>query len=262
MAASASAPATSAESDATTPAAQPRATRPAQSGYLSADAVDMLAVLPAAPRPGEARYENDRRIFRETRALQGSPRWQLAADDADLSATAMLRDFSCSLDIELTPQQAPRLVQLLQKATHDGAQSMLKAKEYYKRQRPFWIDEGPICRPRDELGKTYDYPSGHTTAGWTWALALAQVAPEHATAIFARGRAIGDSRIVCGVHNASAVEAARLLTSAVMSLVTITPAYQQDLAAARAELAGLRAASHLQPQPARCAAEAQLIRVP
>jgi acid phosphatase (class A) len=222
----------------------------------------MFALMPPAPHVGDARYDNDRRVFRETRALEGSPRWKMAADDAELGTAAMLKHFSCSLGMDLTPQQAPRIVALAQKATRDATQAMAKAKDYYKRQRPFLIDEGNTCVARSTVGDSFDYPSGHTTAGWSWGLVLAQVSPENGNALLARGRAIGDSRVVCGVHNASAVEAARLLTSSTMTLTSATPEYQADLAAARAELAALRAGQYAKPEPARCAEEAALVKIP
>ncbi len=53
-------------------------------------------------------------------------------------------------------------------------------------------------------------------AGWTWAMSLAQLAPDRTAPLLARGRAIGDSRVVCGVHNESAVDAARVAATAVM----------------------------------------------
>lgn len=236
--------------------------RPPPTGYLGANATEMLNVMPPAPKNGDVRDEADRRTFRETRALMGSARWRMAADDAELGSAAMLRHFSCSLGIELTPQQAPRMVAMLQKATRDGAQAMLKAKDLYQRQRPYRVQEGEICRPREELGASFDYPSGHTTAGWTWGMVLAQVAPERALPILTRGRSIGDSRIICGVHNASAVDAARLLTSATLAAAMATPEYQSDLIAARAELAGLRSQPHAEPDPARCEEEARLIATP
>ena len=238
------------------------AARPPPGGYLAPGAVDMMSVMPPAPKQGDARDEADRRIFRETRALQGSARWAMAADDAELGSAAMLRHFACSLDIALAPAQAPRIVAMLQKATRDGAQAMLKAKDIYQRQRPYQVNEGPICRPREELGNSFDYPSGHSLAGWTWGLVLAQVVPERATQILLRGRSIGDSRVVCGVHNASAVEASRLLTGGTMALAMATPAYQEDLAAARAEFAMLRAQPHVRPAPEKCAEEARLIAMP
>jgi acid phosphatase (class A) len=238
------------------PAAPPRTA----GGYIAAGA-DLMAVLPPAPQKGDATYEADRRIFRETRALQGTPRWEMASADAELGSAQMLHHFSCSLDIELTPQQAPRMVQILQKATRDAAQAMLKAKDFYNRERPYLIDEGPICRPREETGTSFDYPSGHTTAGWSWGMVLAQIAPDRAIPILERGRAIGDSRVVCGVHNASAVQGARMLVSATMAVVMGTEAYQSDLAAARQELSALRAQPHATPEPARCELERKLVDI-
>jgi acid phosphatase (class A) len=261
--AASTAPATAAPARSATGAPGTGAARPPPPpGYLPPNTVDMFALMPPAPLAGDARYESDRRIFKQTRALEGSPRWKMAAEDAELGTAAMLKHFSCSLGIELTQQQAPRLVALAQKATRDATQAMAKAKDHYKRQRPFLIDEGNICVARSTVGNSFDYPSGHTTAGWSWALVLAQVSPQNGNAILARGRAIGDSRVVCGVHNASAVEAARLLTGSTLAMVTATPEYQADLATARAELAGLRAGSYTKPEPARCAEEATLVKIP
>ncbi len=89
----------------------------------------------------------------------------MAADDAALGSAQMLRHFSCSLDIELTAQQAPRLLQILQKATRDATQAMLKAKDFYNRQRPYLVDEGPICRPREETGTSSRLPVGPQHGG-------------------------------------------------------------------------------------------------
>ncbi|MET0280869.1 MAG: phosphatase PAP2 family protein, partial [Steroidobacteraceae bacterium] len=245
------------------PASSPQmATASTLPGYLAPGAFDIMTVLPPAPRAGEARYEHDRRVFRDTRALEGSPRWLMAASDAELSNTALLQHFSCSLGIELKPEQAPRLMTLLQRVSRDTSSSVGTAKDYYKRQRPFWIDAGNTCRPREELGQSFDYPSGHTTAGWTWALVLTQVAPDHATALLARGRSYGESRIVCGVHNASAVEGGRLTATAVVTVAAATADYQHDLVAARTELASLRHGTHNDPAPARCATEVALEKIP
>jgi acid phosphatase (class A) len=242
-------------------AAPSAASKPAAgSSYIPGNAADLFHVLPPAPRDGDARDTADRRIFRETRALEGSPRWRMAAADVDLSSAAMLRHFACSLDIQLDPQQAPRLVALLQKATREAAASMARAKDFYQRRRPFMVDAGATCVPPSTVGNSFDYPSGHTTAGWAWALVLAQVEPGRAMPLLARGRAIGDSRVVCGMHNASAVEGARMLTGAAIATAAGSPQFQLDLAAARSELAGLRAKPHGRPEPANCAAEAELVK--
>jgi acid phosphatase (class A) len=235
--------------------------RGGQPGYLPAGSIDLMAVLPPPPRKGDATDEADRRIFRETRSLQGTPRWEMASGDALLGPAQMLQHFSCSLDIELTPQQAPRMVQVMQKATRDASQAMAKAKDAFQRLRPYKVDQGPICRPSQETDTSFDYPSGHATAGWAWGMVMAQIAPDHAVPILERARAIGDSRVICGVHNVSAVESARFLVSSTMALVMGTDEYQSDLKAARQELAALRAQPHVSPEPARCEVERRLVDI-
>ena len=238
-----------------------RAAGPRFPGYVKTDAIDIVKVLPPAPVEGDTRYETDRLVFKETRTWEGSARWQMASDDAALAPPDLLRDFSCSVDVALTPGNAPMIMRVAQRAARDAGRQMTIAKDHFQRKRPFWIDKGDICRPRLELGDTYDYPSGHSTAGWSWALVLAQVAPDRATQIFARGRSIGESRVVCGVHNASAVEGGRYTADAVMTLVAATPEYHVDLDSARAELAELRKTA-AKPDPASCATEAALVALP
>lgn len=247
--------------DADLPAA-PGRLPPPPPGYLRQGSFDLLQILPPAPQSGDARDEADRRIFRETRVLAGTPRWSMASDDANLGADAMLGHFACSLGLSITRQQAPRLVQLLQRATGDAAASMLKAKDVYQRKRPYHIDAGEICRPRAELGESFDYPSGHATAGWMWGLILAEVDPDHATRLLARGRAIGDSRIACGVHNASAVEGGRFTATTVFATISSLPEFRADVAAGRQELAKLRASGAPAPEAASCEAERTLVDQP
>ena len=235
----------------------------AYGGYLTPGEFDLTSVLEPAPRRGDPRYDADRKIFRETRRMAGSPRWALATNDADMSPAALLRDFSCAVGVELTPENAPRLVAVVRRAGIDTAQQSRIAKEAFRRARPFTIDKGAICQPQSELydrkaqRMSYDYPSGHTTWGWTWALVLSSLAPDRAQQILERGRAYGDSRFVCGAHNESAVEAGMLSATATMTLVASKSDYQRDLAAARAELAALRAGP---PHARDCAAEFTLLK--
>ena len=132
------------------------------------------------------------------------------------------------------------------------------AKRHFKRLRPFQIDPGPICEAKADVEYSYDYPSGHTTQGWAWGTILAELLPDHAAAILARSRSFGESRIVCGVHNASAVDAGRISASATMSIIRSSEAYQADFAAARQEVMVLRN-SATKPDPLICAVEAGLV---
>ncbi|MDG2534814.1 phosphatase PAP2 family protein [Sphingomonas sp. HITSZ_GF] len=230
-------------------------------GYLTPGEFEVTRVLPPAPIAGDARYESDRAIFRGTRALLTTPRGALATSDVVSSPEALMRDFSCAVGVSLTPENAPKLMHVIRRAGIDtGAQTNI-AKNLFKRERPFKIDEGDICESKAELADSYDYPSGHTTRGWTWAMILADLAPDRAQEILKRGRAYGESRFICGAHNQSAVEAGFISASATLTLVRTKPAYRADLAEARAELGALRA-NPKAAQPTACAAEAALIDQP
>ena len=235
-------------------------------GYLESDEFDVTSAIEPAPRPGEPRYEADRAIFRETRRLAGSERYQLATNDVETRASSMLRNFSCAVGVVLTPENVPRLTAVAQRAVIDTGTQTGRAKDAYQRERPYLIDQGPTCQAPAELIDArqnragYDYPSGHSSWGWTWALVIAASAPDRAQQVLERGKAYGESRFVCGVHNYSAVEAGMLAASATMAVVQTKPAYQADLAAARQELETLRQGSS--EAPADCDAEAHLLAQP
>lgn len=226
-------------------------------GYLQKGAVDPLAVYPPAPVKGDARYAADRALFKATRRLADTPRWDMATSDVASEMSNMMRNFSCAAGVTLTPETAPRLAALMKRVERDGNDLSNIAKAHYKRERPFLIDRGRVCQPLSEL-KSFDYPSGAATVGWAWGAVLAQLLPDRSTALLARGRAYGESRMVCGAHNASAVEAGRVSGATTVTVLQSIPAFQADMAAARTELAALRQAGRA-PSADSCAAEAALV---
>ena len=105
------------------------------------------------------------------------------------------------------------------KVALDAGFSTRGAKEKYNRLRPFMLNNEPICTPN--LQSTMvdgSYPSGHTAAGWAWALVLAELSPELTEAIITRGREFGESRVVCNVHWQSDVDAGRFMASATVRM--------------------------------------------
>ena len=226
---------------------------PAPQGYLPS-AVDLSGVLPPAPVKGDIRYQTDRKVFRAMQHRIGTPRWNYATRDVKYDTPTMLRDFSCAAGIVLSEQGTPATFRLLSNASVDASRANNAAKDHWQRLRPFWIDKGRTCEALESLGKSFDYPSGHTTKGWTLGLILGELLPDRATPILERARAYGESRIVCGVHNMSAVEAGRLGATTTMTSVRTTPAFEADLATARAELAQARL-SQPAPDAAQCAAD-------
>lgn len=235
-------------------------TPPAVTGYLTPETAPVAAdILPPAPQPGSARETQDHAIYTATRAMAGSPRWQLAARDNDATVPASLGHFSCAMGATLTPETYPRLTLLLRRVIRDTIAAQAAAKHAFLRPRPYFIYGGEICVPRtDSLDNSTDYPSGHATWGWAAALVLSEVAPDRATPILVRGRAFGESRAVCGMHTASAVEAGRTTGAAVVAAEHGSAEFRADVEAARQEFAAQRAAHAPAPDAAACQAEAAL----
>lgn len=231
---------------------------PRAGGYLhGALAPDTLAVLPPAPAAGSPRDRADRAVFKATRALKGTPRWSLAKSDVDFSVSAMMADFSCAAGVSFDPRTAPKLAGLLRAIGPDVAAAANRPKQAYARKRPYLADQGDICVERSSIpAANFEYPSGHATLGWAMGLIIAELVPDRAGAVLSRARAFGESRVVCGVHYASAVEEGRTNGAALVAALHGEPAFSADLDAARGEMAALRASAS--PRPQTCDAEMAL----
>jgi acid phosphatase (class A) len=243
------------------PMPAPKPAPPPVQPYLTGPMTpDTYRILPPAPVPGTARYEADRKMFLGTRKLKDGPRWALALNDDNISL--LRKDLSCALGVELTDQNAPRFMTLMRRVGRDSSIATNQPKDLYKRLRPFLIDKGPICiDPDGGIAKSFDYPSGHNTYSWAVGLILAELAPDRATEILVRARAYGESRLICGVHNMSAVEAGRTNGSIIVASLHGQAEFRSDLETARQEIAAARKAGPA-PEPATCAKDAELLKSP
>lgn len=208
-------------------------------GYLPRGAApDSLLLNPPPPAPGSAMEARDREAQEAALAMRGTPRWDQAAIDAELFSPDTIGIFSCAAGITLEPARTPKLAALLRKAGPDLALAVYPSKRKYQRQRPFMVNGQPVCTPKDEavLRSDGSYPSGHSAIGWGWGLILAELIPDRAGQLVARGRAFGDSRRVCNVHWLSDVEEGRVVATAVYARLHAEAAFRADMEAAREEL--------------------------
>lgn len=230
-------------------------------GYLaSKELPDSLALVPPPPAEGSAALADDVEAYKALTALQGTPRGAQATRDADLKFPAATRHFACALGVTITEQATPNLNMLLRRTLADAGLSTYRAKDNYKRTRPFVAFNAPSCTPADEatLRKDGSYPSGHAALGWAWALVLTQASPDRTDALLQRGRSFGQSRGVCGVHWKSDIQAGWLMGAATVARLQDNPVYRAQLRAARDEIARARTAGQA-PAAAECAAEAQAL---
>jgi acid phosphatase (class A) len=243
-------------SAAKTPNAHPAA-RPAQDasmgppkdirGYLPAGALDGAAVLGPPPAPDSPHGRADRAVYEETRRLEGSARWKQAIADNDLWAGGALERFSCALGKSIDGRQTPTALKMLQKLEADVRGIGTPAKQHFDRKRPALGNDLPICVPREDWLRTNaSYPSGHSMTVWAWALVLTEAAPDRAEPLLKAGRESGESRVVCGVHFPSDIEAGRTLSAGMVAKLHTERSFTADLAKAKREIAAAKAT------PKRC----------
>jgi len=229
-------------------------------GYLPDDELpESLELLPPPPSEGSSAFALDRDISKNSMALRDTPRWELATEDANLAFPEVAGTFSCAVQAPITEEDTPHLYMLLRRTLTDAGLSTYGAKNKYNRTRPFVINQEPTCTPDEESGLMKDgsYPSGHTAIGWAWALILSEIAPEQTTAILARGRAFGQSRVICNVHWQSDVIEGRFIGAATVARLHADPLFRSEIEAARDEIKDVQARG-LTPQR-NCKAEAEAL---
>lgn len=219
------------------PAGEPVASAPLD----PADVARIISVLPPAPVPGSPRNQADQAQFLEQRRLQDTRRWAQATADLQLTGPTAFSGFSCAVGAAIGPNSTPKTFMLLESLARQAEGVYEPAKLRFPRARPFVGNGLPICTERSErLSHSNSYPSGHAMVGWSAALVLSELAPARQRQILARGYDFGESRLVCGVHYGSDVEAGRLLASAMVARLHADPGFRRLMRAARSELAAAR----------------------
>jgi len=223
------------------PAADPAMAAPPPAklaGYLTTADIDGETVIGPPPAPDSPRGKADREIYLETRSLAGSPRWAQAVKDNDLWTGGAVQRYACALGRPIDGKALPATYRLLQRIELDARTVGTPPKDHFNRTRPLIGDDRPVCVKREAWMTTNaSYPSGHAMTGWAWGLVLGELAPARASGLMAAGREIGESRVICGVHYQSDVEAGRMLGAAMVSAEHADAAFRTDFNAAKAELA-------------------------
>jgi acid phosphatase (class A) len=221
-------------------------------GYLKPDTwPDSLALLPPPPTKGSRALRRDQKLQVRAVAAQSTARWIQAKTDADIFVPNATATMSCAAGIDISAANTPAIDKLLRRTMADFGSVTAKAKNHYKRPRPFMVNNMPVCTPDFEkiLRSDGSYPSGHATIGYGWGMILAKIIPARKGRLIARGRAFAESRRFCNVHWQSDVEAGIALSKPVLAKLLAEPGFLIDLAAARAE------AKANTTKPQNCAAE-------
>ena len=194
--------------------------------------IDASVFLPPPPQANGAVELAERAIVRGPWTPER--RAQALADNAIDPFAA----FDSVLGDNFTGANFPATFAVLDRAGRAAGFAGDPVKFIHRRPRPFVTDSSITpCIPDDErLRASFSYPSGHAALGFGWALVLAELVPSRADAIIERGRDFTWSRVVCGVHYPSDVEAGRTVAAAAVARLHADPDFQRLLEAARLEL--------------------------
>ncbi len=191
----------------------------------SVDGVAIIAPAPANPERSDAQ------------AVRGPWSAERVAQAQYDNTFGAFSAFAPVLGERFTEQNYPLTKSAFDQITTPLGAAVGLAKNRYARERPFEVDTAvaPCIATDARLRESGSYPSGHAAFGWAWALVLAELDPSHADAILARGREYGDSRVVCGVHYPSDVDAGRVLAAAALARLHADADFRAAIERARAE---------------------------
>ncbi|WP_315028851.1 phosphatase PAP2 family protein [Capnocytophaga leadbetteri] len=206
------------------------------------EVANSLELLPPPPQPGSILFLNDQAQYQWGLMQRRTPRGDQAVTDARVDGAGVPNAFSEAFGVKISKENTPEIFKLVVNMREDaGDLATRAAKEHYMRVRPFAFYEKTTCNPeqQQELSTNGSYPSGHTAIGWATALVLAEINVDRQNEILKRGYEMGQSRVICGYHFQSDVDAARLVASAVVARLHANEAFTAQLAKAKKEFAEL-----------------------
>ncbi|MEJ6791101.1 PA-phosphatase [Brevundimonas sp. BR2-1] len=217
----------------------------APQGYLEETAIRSLA--DATPPPGPWSGSDLPSVE------PGADRWWMATAHAWLAAPEGAQHFDCVLGARFAQKPRPALTRLMNRLLVDADRLTRLLAEQTPRPRPIRAIEGlePCQRINDAIRDGSSWPAGGAVAGAAYGEMFAALAPDRAAEARRIGREIGLSRAVCRMNWTADVTDGAVLGQRLFA-AEASPAFADDLEAARAEVAAARAEGLTSPG---CAAE-------
>lgn len=209
----------------------------------AAELPNAVRFLPAPPDTASTAFQYDIAQYYWGKAQRlDSARCALAKADAEWSVDYMCRVMGGAMGITISKEATPDIYLMLSTGIMTADRVSETAKKHYMRTRPYMYFGEPTIAPWDEevLSHNGSYPSGHTILGWTTALLLTELAPEHADTVLARGYMYGQSCVIAGFHWQSDVDAGRLAASAAVARLHADPRFISLMEKAKKEYKKLR----------------------
>lgn len=190
--------------------------------YFDPATVDFKTLLPAPPDGPATQKEIESMLqMQAVRTPEEVARIQRAADHLDVYL------FDTVLGPKFNAKDMPQVDAFFTRVSDNDRPVVDQAKDYWKRPRPYVQDKR--IQPACKLPGNASYPSGHSAFATVDALILAELVPRLKEQILARGRQIGDDRVIGGVHFPSDITAGRTLGEALFAKLMASPAFRVEL---------------------------------
>ena len=218
-------------------------------------------ITPPEPTSPQFAYDIQRYFWGKNVRLNNPERSAIAIRDAVYGLGTIIREFRVPFGLEISRTNTPKIYKVLELslATCDSICTLPKA--YWHRTRPFvYFGEHSLTPDHENaLRKNGSFPSGHSILGWSAALLLSEINPEAADTLMARGHMFAESRIICGVHWQSDIDAGRLAASIAYAKLHTSERFLQDMAEARAEFKRLE--GELPPSESDSSQDSTLVKL-
>lgn len=201
-------------------------------------------ITPPEPTSPQFTYDIQRYFWGKSVRINNPERSAIAVRDAVYGLGTIIREFSVPFGLEISKRDTPAIYKVLELSLATCDSICTLPKDYWHRTRPFvYFGEHSLTPDHeDALRKNGSFPSGHSILGWSAALLLSEINPETADTLMARGYMYAESRVVCGVHWQSDIDAGRLAASIAYAKLHTSERFLQDMAEARAEFKRLKGA--------------------
>lgn len=207
-----------------------------QSIYIDPHAVDFKSLLSGPPEVGSQEELADIEYVLD----QQSRRTQADMNRSQREVALSVFLFDEVLGSWFTEENVPLTASLFKKVFDDSNLVTKPAGKHWNRRRPPLRDSR--VQPAVRVPDRPSYPSGRATRGYLFGVLLAEMVPDLKAELIARGRAIGEYRVIGGVHFKTDVEASQKLGRELANHFFSSLSFLNDFSEAQAELNLVRTA--------------------
>lgn len=197
--------------------------------YVTADQFDFQSLIGSPPADNSQEHRAEVRHMLELQAARTPAEVKRCQQEMGVNVYT----FASILGPWFNPHDLPQTAKLFREVSNEGTIVADSPKKHWARVRPPVAN--PEIHPCVHLETSGSFPSGHATRAMLWATLLADMFPEHAKEILARGRQIGDDRVLAGMHYPSDVAAGDKLGVAMAKKMLANPAFDADFEKAKQE---------------------------